>query len=185
MNNEELEALKQKTLEQFKTGKSLFGKDGAFAPMLKEFIEAALEAEMSAHLSKDEEEGNKRNGKGTKTLKSSLGEVTIQTPQDRHSSFEPELVKKRQRILADSLEEKIIGLYGLGNSLRDISAHIKEMYDMEISHTVLSEITDRIIPKMKEWQNRPLEPVYCIVWLDAMAPATRALQGERRGQGMP
>ena len=168
MNSEELAVLKQKTLEQFKSGKSLFGKDGAFAPILKEFIEAALEAEMEAHLSKETEEGNKRNGKGSKTLKSSLGEVTIQTPQDRHSSFEPELVKKRQRILADSLEEKIIGLYGLGNSLRDISAHIKEMYDMEISHTVLSEITDRIIPKMKEWQNRPLEPVYCIVWLDAM-----------------
>lgn len=168
MNQEELDTLKAKALKQFKTGKSLFGKDGAFAPLLKEFLEEALEAEMEEHLSQERENGNKRNGKGSKTLKSSSGEVTIQTPQDRHSSFEPEIVKKRQRILADNLEDKIIGLYGLGTSLRDISAHIKEMYDTDISPTVLSEITDRIIPKMKEWESRPLEPVYCIVWLDAM-----------------
>lgn len=168
MNQEELDTLKAKALKQFKTGKSLFGKDGAFAPLLKEFLEEALEAEMEEHLTQERENGNKRNGKGSKTLKSSSGEVTIQTPQDRHSSFEPEIVKKRQRILADNLEDKIIGLYGLGTSLRDISAHIKEMYDTDISPTVLSEITDRIIPKMKEWESRPLEPVYCIVWLDAM-----------------
>lgn len=168
MNQEELDTLKAKALKQFKTGKSLFGKDGAFAPLLKEFLEEALEAEMEEHLSEERENGNKRNGKGSKTLKSSSGEVTIQTPQDRHSSFEPEIVKKRQRILADNMEDKIIGLYGLGTSLRDISAHIKEMYDTDISPTVLSEITDRIIPKMKEWESRPLEPVYCIVWLDAM-----------------
>lgn len=168
MNQEELDSLKAKALKQFKTGKSLFGKDAFFAPLLKGFLEEALEAEMEEHLSKERENGNKRNGKGSKTLKSSSGEVTIQTPQDRHSSFEPEIVKKRQRILADNLEDKIIGLYGLGTSLRDISAHIKEMYDTDISPTVLSEITDRIIPKMKEWESRPLEPVYCIVWLDAM-----------------
>jgi putative transposase len=168
MNQEELDTLKAKALKQFKTGKSLFGKEGAFAPLLKEFLEEALEAEMEEHLSKERENGNKRNGKGSKTLKSSAGEVTIQPPQDRHSSFEPEIVKKRQRILADNLEDKIIGLYGLGTSLRDISSHIKEMYDTDISPTVLSEITDRIIPKMKEWESRPLEPVYCIVWLDAM-----------------
>jgi len=119
----------------------------------------------------DEEErsqGNKRNGRGKKTLKSSLGSFDIDTPQDRQSSFEPGILKKRQTILADNLSEKIIGLYGLGMSYRDISAHIKEMYDSEISHTVLSQITDRIIPDVKAWQSRPLEPLYCIVWLDAM-----------------
>ena len=168
MNQEELDSLKAKALKQFKTGKSLFGKDGAFAPLLQEFLEEALEAEMEEHLSKERENGNKRNGKGSKTIKSSSGEVSIQTPHDRHSSFEPEIVKKRQRILADNLEDKIIGLYGLGTSLRDISAHIKEMYDTNISPAVLSDITDRIIPKMKEWESRPLEPIYCIVWLDAM-----------------
>lgn len=151
------------------SGKSLFGKDGAFAPMLKSFIEKALEAEMESHLSEEERAGgNKRNGKGKKKIKSGFGSFEIDTPQDRHSSFEPDLVKKRQTILADNLSEKIIGLYGLGMSYRDISSHIKEMYDTDISHTVLSQITDRIIPDVKAWQSRPLDSLYCIVWLDAM-----------------
>jgi transposase-like protein len=137
--------------------------------MLKGFIEAALQAEMDAHLDAEQRQGgNKRNGKGSKTVKSSAGSFQIDTPQDRQSSFEPELIKKRQTVLADSLADKIIGLYGLGMSLRDIRSHIAEMYDTDISHTVLSQITDRIVPEVKAWQNRPLEPVYCIVWLDAM-----------------
>lgn len=169
MTQEELDQLQKKALEQFKSGQPLFGKDGAFAPMLKQFLEAALQAEMDAHLSDEERQsGNKRNGKGTKTIKSAEGTFQIDTPQDRQSSFSPQIIKKRETILADNLADKIIGLYGLGMSLRDISSHIKEMYDSEISHTVLSEITDRIIPQVKAWQNRPLESVYCIVWLDAM-----------------
>ena len=169
MTTEEQQKLEKKALEQFMSGKSLFGKDGAFAPMLKSFIEKALEAEMESHLSEEERAGgNKRNGKGKKKIKSGFGSFEIDTPQDRHSSFEPDLVKKRQTILADNLSEKIIGLYGLGMSYRDISSHIKEMYDTDISHTVLSQITDRIIPDVKAWQSRPLDSLYCIVWLDAM-----------------
>ncbi len=104
-----------------------------------------------------------------KTIKSGFGSFDIETPEDRHSSFQPAAGKKcDQSILADNLSDKIIGLYGLGMSYRDISSHIKEMYDTDISHTVLSQITDRIIPDVKAWQNRPLEPLYCIVWLDAM-----------------
>lgn len=167
MNSTEQTALEKKALEQLLTGKSLFGKDGAFAPMLKSFIEKALEAEMSEHLS-DTSTPNKRNGKGKKTLKTNIGDVEISTPTDRNSSFEPSIIKKRQTILADNLSDKIIGLYGLGMSLRDISSHIQEMYDMDISHSVLSDITDRIIPDIKAWQNRPLEELYCILWLDAM-----------------
>lgn len=165
-NNEELQ---KKALEQLKSGKSLFGKEGAFAPLLKNFIEKALEAEMDSHLDEEQREhGNKRNGKGRKTIKSCSGSFEIATPQDRQSSFEPELIRKRQTILAESLEGKILGLYGLGMSYRDISKHIEEMYDMEISHTVLSQITDKIIPDIKAWQSRPLDPVYPIIWLDAM-----------------
>jgi len=169
MTQEEIDHLQSKALEQFKSGKSLFGKDGAFAPMLKQFLEAALESEMEEHLDSEERlSGNKRNGKGKKTIKSSTGTFEIDTPQDRQSNFNPQIVKKRETVLADNLQDKIIGLYGLGMSLRDISSHIKEMYDTDISHTVLSQITDRIIPEVKAWQNRPLESVYCIVWLDAM-----------------
>lgn len=165
-NNKELQ---KKVLEQLKSGKSLFGKDGAFAPLLKNFIEKALEAEMEGYLDDEQrDQGNKRNGKGKKTIKSSSGSFEIETPQDRQSSFEPELIRKRQTILAESLEGKILGLYGLGMSYRDISKHIEEMYDMEISHTVLSQITDKIIPEIKAWQSRPLDPVYPIIWLDAM-----------------
>lgn len=169
MNTKKQTEFEKKVLDQFMSGKSLFGKDGAFAPMLKNVIEKALSAEMEAHLDADaRSKGNKRNGKGKKTLKSSFGSFDIETPQDRKSSFEPEIIKKRQTILADNLSDKIIGLYGLGMSYRDISSHIKELYDTDISHTVLGQITDKIIPDIKAWQSRPLEPVYCILWLDAM-----------------
>jgi len=167
MDTQEQQELEKKALDQLLSGKSLFGKDGAFAPMLKGFIEKALEAEMSEHLSNSPEK-NKRNGKGSKTLKTNIGSIEVATPTDRISSFAPSIVKKRQTILADNLSEKIIGLYGLGMSLRDICSHIEEIYDMQISHTVLSEITDRIIPDIKAWQSRPLEALYCIVWMDAM-----------------
>jgi len=169
MDQDYLDGLEKKALEQFKSGKSLFGKGGAFAPLLQSFIEKALEAEMEEHLNeKERRKGNKRNGKGRKTVKSSAGSFEIETPQDRQSSFEPELVKKRQTIIAESLESKIIGLYGLGMSYRDITKHIEEMYDTEISHTVLTQITDKVIPEIKAWQSRPLEAVYPIIWLDAM-----------------
>lgn len=161
--------LKKKTLEQLRSGKSLFGKDGAFAPLLKDILEAALEGEMEGHLDEEERsKGNRKNGKSSKKLKTAEGTIDLETPRDRASTFDPEIIKKRETILAESLEQKILGLYSRGMSLRDISAHIKEMYDTEISAATLSSITDKIIPLVKEWQNRPLESIYCIVWLDAM-----------------
>ncbi|MBK5245234.1 MAG: IS256 family transposase [Eubacteriaceae bacterium] len=169
MESEEFKMMRDKALQQLMSGQSLTGKDGVFAPLLKQFLESALEGEIASHLDEHERsQGNKRNGKGTKTLKTIDGMVTISTPQDRQSNFEPQIVKKRETVLADNLAPKIIGLYGLGMSFRDISLHIKEMYDVDISHDTLSEITDRVIPQVKEWQNRPLEAVYPIVWLDAM-----------------
>ena len=167
--NEEYEAMKKLALHQFRSGESLLGKGGAFAPLLKEFLESALQAEMEEHLEDALiESGNRRNGKSTKTVKSSCGEFELDTPRDRQSNFDPEIVKKRETILVESLESKILGLYGLGMSLRDISDHIKEMYDMDISATTLSAITDKVIPQIKEWQNRAISSVYPIVWMDAM-----------------
>jgi len=163
------ELMKQKALEQLRSGKSLYGKDGAFAPLLKSFLDSALEAEIETHLDENERfSGNRKNGKTSKDIKTSAGTISIQTPRDRNSTFEPEIIRKRETILAESLEGKIIGMYGLGMSLRDISRHIKDMYDTEISHATLSAITDKIIPEVKEWQSRPLEDLYTIVWLDAM-----------------
>lgn len=161
--------MKKKALEQLRSGKSLYGKDGAFAPLLKSFLDAALEAELESHLDEAERNsGNRKNGKTSKDVRTSNGTITVNTPRDRNSSFEPELIRKRETILAESLESKIIGMYGLGMSLRDISKHIKDMYGTEISHSTLSAITDKIIPEVKEWQSRPLEELYTIVWLDAM-----------------
>lgn len=168
-NSEEYQQMRDKALSQLRSGESLTGKDGAFGPLLKEFLEAALDGEMSSHLDASERlNGNKRNGRGSKRVKTMAGEIEIVTPQDRHSSFSPEILKKRETILADNMSSKIISLYGMGLSLRDISSHIEEMYDVDISHNTLSEIIERIVPKVKEWQSRPLESMYTIVWLDAM-----------------
>lgn len=161
--------MKQKALEQLRSGKSLYGKDGAFAPLLKSFLNSALEAELDSHLDPEESlSGNRKNGKTSKKVSTSSGTISIDTPRDRRATFEPEIIRKRETILDESLESKILGMYGLCMSLRDISKHINDMYDTDISHATLSPITDKIIPEVKEWQSRPLENLYTIVWLDAM-----------------
>ncbi len=165
------DAVKDEALSQILSGKSLFGKGGALAPLFQSFIEAALEGEMAAHMQAEQASGglpNRRNGYGNKQLKTSAGTIELSTPRDRTGSFEPEIVKKRQTILADSLESKVIGMYSVGMSLRDISSYIEETYDTQISHSVLSEITDRVLPAIRLWQEQPLDQVYTIVWLDAM-----------------
>lgn len=163
------DALKNKALSQLRSGTSLYGKDGAFGPLLQEFLQAALEEELNTHLDEEQRQnGNRKNGHTSKSVKTSSGTIDIENPRDRSSTFDPQIIKKRETILAESLESKILGMYGLGMSLRDISAHIKDMYDTDISATTLSAITDKIIPAIQEWQNRPLEELYCIVFLDAM-----------------
>ena len=172
---------RRKALEQLMSGKSLFGKEGAFGPLLQQLLEAALEGELAGHLAEeqamDDPPANRRNGYSVKQVKTGSGSFELSTPRDRAGTFEPELVRKRQTILADNLEERILGMYGLGMSLRDISTHIEEMYGTSVSHTVLSEITDRIIPKVRAWQARPLEAVYPIVWLDAMHFKVKSEEG--------
>ena len=166
------ERFQQEAIKGLYEGKSLTGENGIFAPLLKHFLESALEGELSAHLleekSNDTPLKNRRNGKATKQVKSLSGEFDLQTPRDRAGSFEPQVVGKRQVIITEGLEEKVIALYGMGNSLRDISSHIQEIYGMELSATQLSEITDKVIPAMNQWRVRPLESLYCFVYLDCM-----------------
>ena len=168
----------RKALEQLKSGQSLFGREGAFGPLLQQLLEAALGGELAGHLAEGDADpdaaANRRNGHTVKQLRTGGGTLELSTPRDRAGTFEPQIVRKRETILADSLEDRIMGMYGLGMSLRDISAHIEDIYGTSVSHTVLSEITDRIIPKVKAWQARPLEAVYPIVWLDAMYFKVRA-----------
>lgn len=106
---------------------------------------------MDEHLDlEDPEQNNRKNGYSTKLLKTGSGSIELDRPRDHNSDFSPEIVKKRETILANSLESKIIGMYGLGMSFRDISAHIKDMYDTDISASTLSAITDKVIPLVKE-----------------------------------
>jgi transposase-like protein len=164
------EEYKKSAIAGLYAGKGFHGEHGIFAPLLKHFLEAALEGELEAHLKEEKSNGvaNRRNGRVSKQVKTASGEFTLESSRDRLSSFEPMVLPKRQLILTDELEEKIVGLYGLGLSTRDISEHIKEMYHMDISATQLSSITDKVIPAMEQWLDRPLEAMYCFVYMDCM-----------------
>ena len=165
----DFESIKNKAIEQLKAGKPLLGKDGAFAPLLESILNAALEGEMDAHLSEEERmSGNRRNGKMQKQVQTSMGEVTVSTPRDRNATFEPQFIKKRETILAEGVADRIIGLYALGNSTREISDWMKENLSNRVSAETISSITDRVLPEIKAWRSRNLDPVYPIVWLDAI-----------------
>ena len=151
-------------------GKNINGKDGVLAPLVKQLVEAALEAELDSHITQDVFSGNKnrKNGKTSKTIKSTNGTFELNTPRDRTGSFEPQLVKKNQTTISNEIEEKILSMYGLGLSYKDIIKHIEEIYQIELSTATISAITDEIIDKVKAWQSRPLESIYPFVWLDAI-----------------
>jgi transposase-like protein len=146
--------------------KNFMGENGVFTPLIKHFLEKALALELEQHLK--QEGGNKRNGLTTKTVKSSTGEFELTTPRDRNNTFVPEIVAKRQVVLDDDLCEKVLSMYGKGMSYNDIKAFLYEIYALTLSPAQMSEITDKIIPELEQWQARPLEPVYSIVWFDAI-----------------
>lgn len=147
----------------------MLGKDGAFVPLLESILNAALEGEMDAHLTEEERQmGNRRNGKMQKQVQTPLGEVTVSTPRDRNSSFDPQFIKKRETILAEGVADRIIGLYALGNSTREISEWMEENLGNRVSADTISSITDRVLPEIKAWKSRMLDSVYPIVWMDAI-----------------
>jgi len=169
--NEEVDFDFDEILEEFRNGKKLTGKGGLLAPLIKQLTEAALEAEVESHIANDVLGGtkNRKNGINKKTIKgTSDGTFELETPRDRNGTFEPQIVKKHQTTISDEIEEKIISMYGLGMSYRDISSHLEEIYQVAISTATISTITDKIITKVKEWQARPLESLYPFVWLDAI-----------------
>lgn len=166
----DLDIFKAKILEHIKAGKPLNGKDGVLTPLIKEVMNAALECEMEAHLENEAQLDvtNRRNGKTAKTIKSGSGEFELITPRDRNSTFEPQIVKKRQTILTDELDDKILKLFAIGTSYKDISAHLLDMYGVELSAATISAVTDKLLPLIAQWRNRPLESVYPVIFLDAM-----------------
>lgn len=139
----------------------------------KEVVEALLEGELTDHLGFEKYDheaktiDNSRNGFTPKMVKSKYGSIGIQVPRDRKSEFEPQVVKKRQRDIS-GLEDKIISMYARGMTTRDIQSHVKEIYNFEVSPETISTITDKVLERAREWQNRSLEPLYAIVFLDAI-----------------
>lgn len=163
------ELFKATAMKQMYEGKPLLGKDGILAPLLENILNAALEGEMDSHMSSEaRESGNRRNGYIPKHVQSPVGELKIHTPRDRYGDFDPQIVRKRERVLADANADRIIGLYALGNSTREISELLEEQFGNKISADTISAITDRVLPEIQAWKSRPLDDVYPIVWMDAI-----------------
>lgn len=163
----EAELAKAKSMDDF------FGKEGIFAKLFAHTLEQMLEAELSDHLgyepyeAKGRNSGNNRNGRYSKKVRTSSGETTIHIPRDRNGSFDPQIIAK-QEANTNELEQKIIGLYGKGVSTRDIQDTLAELYGVQVTATTISTITDKVLPLVEAWQNRPLEPIYPIIYLDAI-----------------
>lgn len=151
----------------------IVGENGLLKQLTKAVLERALEAEMTHHLGYEKHapagrnSGNSRNGATVKKLAGELGEIELATPRDRTGEFEPRIVAKGQRRL-DGFDQKIVSLYARGMTTREIGAHLEEMYGVEVSPTLISRVTDEVLDEVRQWQNRPLEALYPVVFLDAL-----------------
>jgi putative transposase len=160
-------------LEQGADAEDLFGQDGLLKQLTKKLTERMLEAELTDHLGYEKHapegynNGNSRNGKTTKTLKSERGNISIDIPRDRDGSFDPKLIRTYQTRWPD-FDEKIISMYGRGMSVREIQGHIEDLYGVEVSADLVSQITDSVLDEVRAWQARALDAVYPIMFLDAL-----------------
>lgn len=163
----------QQELAKAESMDDFFGRDGIFARLFANTLEEMLEAELSDHLGYEKYDpsgrnsGNSRNGSYSKKVRSSSGDVNIKVPRDREGSFDPKIVPKYGHN-TNELEEKILGLYARGVSTRDIQDTLGELYDVDVSPTLISKVTDKIWDAVEVWQNRPLAPIYPIIYLDAI-----------------
>ena len=145
-----------------------------FKETIATFMESSLDSELDEELGyerydyKNKETSNSRNGHSSKTLKTSMGDVEVAVPRDRNGEFDPQILKKNQTSISQDIEEKILSMYAKGMTTSDIESHIRDIYGIEISDTTVSRITDKILPVVKEWQQRPLESVYAVVFMDAI-----------------
>jgi len=157
--------------KQFKSAEEL---DTFLHSIFKRGVETMLESELSEHLGYDKHAiegfntGNSRNGKNTKLVKTKMGEVSIEVPRDRNGTFEPILLPKRKRMI-DKIENVIISLYAKGMSTRDIELQVKEIYGINVSSSTVSNITDSLLIDIEQWQKRPLDDTFLIVWLDGIS----------------
>ena len=163
-------------MKKCKTIDDVIGKDGLVQRLIKDVLENILEVEMGEHLGRDkydrqtdidQDDRNYRNGYSKKTLRSSFGDVDLDVPRDRKAEFEPQIIKKYETV-CNELDKKIISLYAKGMSTRDIQAEVEDLYGITLSPSMISKITDKVIATATEWQNRMLDEIYPIVYLDAM-----------------
>ena len=131
----------EQALKSLQAGQSLTGKDGILTPLIKQLTEAALKAELEQHLAVDARP-NRKNGSTSKTLKTTTGSFELDTPRDRAGTFEPQLVKKNQTQLTDEIDSKILSMFALGMSYRDIRSHVSDMYGLDVSEAIISGVTD-------------------------------------------
>jgi len=160
-------------VKNVKTQEDLFGKGGLIKTFIKQVVEQSLNTELTEHLGYEENSskgintGNSRNGKSVKKIHGDFGEVSIDVPRDRESSFEPKILPKRQKRI-EGFDEKIISLYARGMTTRDIQSQVNDLYDVEVSPNLISDITNTILEDVKNWQNRSLDALYPIVFMDAL-----------------
>ena len=160
-------------LAGYETPEDLLGDDGLFKQLKKALLERALGAELSDHLGYDKGDpagrgtGNSRNGYSDKTVLSEDGEIDLSVPRDRNGTFEPLIVPKGERRL-DGFDDRIVSLYARGMSVREIQGHLQELYGVEVSPDLISRVTDAVLEEVREWQNRPLDAVYPVVFFDAL-----------------
>ena len=165
-------------LADCKSPEDLMGEQGLLRQLTKKLAERALEAEMEHHLGYPKNSpagkntGNSRNGKTAKTVRSVHGDIELEIPRDRNSSFEPQLVKKGEKQLG-GFDDRILSLYARGLTTRDIQAHFEDVYGVEVSPTFISQVTNAVLDEVKAWQQRPLAAVYPIVYLDCLVVRSR------------
>lgn len=162
-----------KLLEGYEKPEDLIGKDGLLKQLTKALVERALNTELTHHLGYDKHKaegrgsGNSRNGKTRKKLKGDFGEVEIEVPRDRAGSFEPKIIGKHQRRFS-GFDDKILSMYARGMTTREIQGHLMEIYGVDVSPSLISEVTDAVVDELRQWQGRPLERLYAIVYFDAL-----------------
>jgi len=165
-------------LVDYKRPEDIIGENGLLKQLTKALLERALNAELTEHVGYDKHDpagynsGNSRNGATKKTLKGDFGEIELETPRDRNGSFEPEIVSKGQTRFS-GFDDKIISMYSRGMTTREIEGHLKEMYGVDVSPTLISNVTEAVMEEVKTWQSRPLDEVYPILYMDALRVKVR------------
>jgi putative transposase len=162
-----------KLLASYQKPEDIIGENGLLKQLTKALVERAMEAELTTHLGYEKHDpvgygsGNSRNGKSRKQLKGDFGEVQIDVPRDRQASFEPQIVPKGETRFA-GFDDKILSMYARGMTTREIQGHLEEIYGVDVSPTLISNVTDAVLEEVRAWQGRPLDPLYPIVYLDAL-----------------